>query len=681
MALLRFTKGSDQGRVHELHAQRTFVGRNPGACQIVIDETPVSREHAAIEFVDGDYYIEDLYSHNGTVVNGKSLTPGPAGRQPLFDADWIEVGGVLLTFEGDPSSETAVVMMADKIDPESHIRKAVNVSSNGHEMSARINAKGKPRTMLEIMDQLGQATSLKEVLPKALESLLQSFAAAESGFILLRDTPDEKFTPVASMRRDGRRERIRISQTIVNYVADNRTAVLSDNAIEDERFQNSSSVRGLNLHSMMCVPLINRDGHALGIIQLDVLDSRRQFTADDLDVLAAVARHIALAIENFTLHDAALREQKQRYEQQFRTLIEGSIQGVLIHRHGKPVFVNQAWAGFHGYTVDEVMGMESVVPLVAPEDRDRLLQYAALLMRGEPAPTRFEYRGVKRAGSLIGLENLSTRIEWQGSSAIQSTIYDVSEQKRAEQELQETHRELEQRVADRTAELARSNQELEQFTYLISHDLQEPLRTVAGYCRLLQRRSADKFDEGTNDHIRLILEGTQRMKVLIDELLRYSRVTTRERVLAQVELEQVLHDAEENLRAAIEESNAELTHDPLPAVTADQSLLLLLFQNLIGNSIKFRSARPPSIHIAVDERDKEYEFSVCDNGIGIDPQHAERIFVVFQRLHPRDQYSGVGMGLAICKKVVQRHQGRIWVESRPGEGAVFRFTLPKPRLA
>jgi light-regulated signal transduction histidine kinase (bacteriophytochrome) len=232
-------------------------------------------------------------------------------------------------------------------------------------------------------------------------------------------------------------------------------------------------------------------------------------------------------------------------------------------------------------------------------------------------------------------------------------------------------------------ELARSNNELEQFAYVASHDLQEPLRMVSSYTQLLAKRHADRLDGDAKEFMGYVVDGAARMKQLIEDLLAYSRVGTRGREFKQMKLEAALARALAALRAATEESGAEVTHDPLPEVEADESQLTQLLQNLIGNAIKFRGAVTPRIHVSCISTEKEFEIAVRDNGIGIEPQYFERIFMVFQRLHDKGQYPGTGIGLAICKKVVDRHGGRLWVTSGPGSqpdgGSTFHFTLPKKR--
>jgi PAS domain S-box-containing protein len=243
---------------------------------------------------------------------------------------------------------------------------------------------------------------------------------------------------------------------------------------------------------------------------------------------------------------------------------------------------------------------------------------------------------------------------------------DITERKSAELALREAHEELK-----------RSNAELEQFAYVASHDLQEPLRMVSSYTQLLLRRFGERFDGDSREFMGYIVDGAARMKQLIEDLLAYSRVGTRGKDFREIPVEEALGRAVSNLRAAIQETSAAVSWDPLPTVLADDTQLTQLFQNLIGNALKFRSSSVPRIHVFVANNEPAWHFMVRDNGIGIEPQYFERIFMVFQRLHNKADYPGTGIGLAICKKVVERHGGRIWVESRPGDGSAFHFTLPK----
>ena len=251
-------------------------------------------------------------------------------------------------------------------------------------------------------------------------------------------------------------------------------------------------------------------------------------------------------------------------------------------------------------------------------------------------------------------------------------VQDISERKRAEEGLARVAAELEQRAV----ELERSNADLAQFAYVASHDLSEPLRMVSSYVQLLERRYGDQLDTDAHEFIDFAVDGVNRMQRLIDDLLAYSRVGTSEYRLEQVDLGDLVEDTLGGMRATVTETGAIVTQDGLPAVVGDPGQLRQLFQNLIGNGIKFVEEGPPRIHVSAERDGHEWRFAVADNGIGIDPSHADRIFAVFKRLHGRDAYPGSGIGLSICKRIVERHHGRIWVEQNEGGGSRFCFTMP-----
>jgi light-regulated signal transduction histidine kinase (bacteriophytochrome) len=228
------------------------------------------------------------------------------------------------------------------------------------------------------------------------------------------------------------------------------------------------------------------------------------------------------------------------------------------------------------------------------------------------------------------------------------------------------------------AELSRSNEELEQFAYVASHDLQEPLRKVTSFCQLLAQRYQDKLDERGQQYIDFAVDGAKRMQVLINDLLAFSRIGRTTERFAEVDLGDCAEMAVRNLSAAIEQTEAGVSIDPdLPTVHGDRSLLIALMQNLIGNALKFHGDDPPAVKVSAEEGDEEFTISVTDNGIGVEPRFADRIFVIFQRLHGRDAYSGTGIGLAMCRKIVEFHGGRIWLNTAYGPGAQFCFTLPR----
>lgn len=236
-------------------------------------------------------------------------------------------------------------------------------------------------------------------------------------------------------------------------------------------------------------------------------------------------------------------------------------------------------------------------------------------------------------------------------------------------------KQAEQQLAHKTGELERSNAELEQFAYLASHDLQEPLRMVSSFTQLLAQPYQGKLDKNADEFIRYAVDGAVRMQCLIQDLLLYSRLSRVNHPHQTIDLNTVLQAALLNLHGSVQAANASISYDQLPTITGDNAQLLQLFQHLIANAVKFQGEHPPRVHIASSQQDANWRIAVSDNGIGIEPQYFDKIFLIFQRLHSREQYPGTGMGLALCKKIIDNHGGRIWLESTPGKGSTFYFSL------
>jgi light-regulated signal transduction histidine kinase (bacteriophytochrome) len=249
---------------------------------------------------------------------------------------------------------------------------------------------------------------------------------------------------------------------------------------------------------------------------------------------------------------------------------------------------------------------------------------------------------------------------------------DLEEVRRSRVLLEEQAKDLERKAA----ELARSNDELEQFAYVASHDLQEPLRKVASFCQLLQRRYEGQLDERADQYIGFAVDGAKRMQALITDLLSFSRVGRSEAELVEVDLDDIVSGALGNLTSRIEGTGARIDVGPLPRVAGEPVLLTAVFQNLIGNGLKFHGEDPPVVRVTAERTGDEWTISCSDEGIGIDPEYAERIFAIFQRLHPKESYEGTGIGLALCRKIVEHHGGRIWLDTTVAAGTTFRFTLP-----
>jgi len=357
-----------------------------------------------------------------------------------------------------------------------------------------------------------------------------------------------------------------------------------------------------------------------------------------------------------------LETELKQSEELFRMLFYSSPIGIYIVQGGYFRFVGHQFARITGYSKDELIGTPSL-NLVLPEDREAVRENAVKMLKAERS-LGYEFRLVTKKARIKWVTETVASVSYQGRRATLGNLMDISERKQAEEELEQI-----------MAEIKRSNAELEQFAYVVSHDLQEPLRMVASYTQLLARRYHGKLDADADEFIAYAVDGANRMQALLNDMLDYSRVGTRGKTFKLTCCEDVFGQAMANVKVAIEESGALVNHDPLPTLMADEGQLVQLFQNLISNAIKFRNQEPPCIRVSAQKKGNEWVFSVKDNGIGIDPQHAERIFEIFKRLHTKEEYPGTGMGLAISKKIVERHGGHIWVHSQPGEGSTFYFTI------
>jgi PAS domain S-box-containing protein len=356
-------------------------------------------------------------------------------------------------------------------------------------------------------------------------------------------------------------------------------------------------------------------------------------------------------------------------EQKFRTISEQSLAGILILQDYEVKYANQKGADLLGTSIDEMKAwqVKDFLKCIHPEDLNIILKPLKKREKGfNSFLDQVEYRIIRKNGQVIWLNSYSKIFTFDGKPADLVISIDITDRKKAEQKLKET-----------IEDLARINAELEQFTYIASHDLKEPLRMISSFAHLLEKRYKDKLDEDANDFISFITEGVLRMQDLINNLLDYSKIGKLHREFERVDLNDVLKDVIDNLRQLINETNAEIINDSLPSIYGDKYQLLQVFQNLISNAIKFRGIDSPLISISANPDGKHWVFSISDNGIGIDSKDLERIFIIFKRLHTTGKYEGTGIGLAICKKIVEYHRGKIWVESELGKGSTFYFSIPK----
>ena len=377
---------------------------------------------------------------------------------------------------------------------------------------------------------------------------------------------------------------------------------------------------------------------------------------------------ITAAIRDISLRKAAERHLEQM-ESKYRGLLEAAPDAmIVVNQAGEIVLVNVQAEKQFGYHRDELLGqkVKNIIPEGFAERQLADSLRSAEVAQAQQIGTGIELSGRRKNETEFPIEIMLSPLQSAEGTLVTAAIRDITTRKKAEQEL-----------FQKVEELKRSNEELAQFAYIASHDLQEPLRMVASYTQLLARRYKGKLDADADEFIAFAVDGARRMQRLIQDLLTYSRVGTKGNELLATSSEEALEQALLNLHVAISESGAEVTHDPLPEVIADKRQLMQLFQNIVGNAIKYQSGSAPKVHVAATRKgSSKWVFSVKDNGLGIHSQYLDRIFGMFQRLHQRDEFEGTGIGLAICKKIVERHGGTISVESEPGQGSTFTFALP-----
>lgn len=478
--------------------------------------------------------------------------------------------------------------------------------------------------------------------------------------------------------------------------------VACQNMLEDPQFEpwrEAAQRRGYQ--SSLVLPLLNH-GSVFGCLNIYSGESET-FNQREVELLQELSDSLSFGIVSLrTKQERKQAEVELRMsEEKFSKVFYASPIAKVIAKvdDGRYIDVNHGFERLFGFERSEVLGRNSLELgiLRSLSDRQNMLQK----FDADGKLVNYEVPLYARNGDMLICHVSAELIPIGDEICRLLVVLDVTERKQAEMMILRLNEELEQRVKDRTAELTqateqlrltnqellRSNQELEQFAYVASHDLQEPLRAVMGYTQLLMSEYGDRFDDVANSYAEYVIDGSKRMQQLIQDLLAYSRVSTRGKEFTITDGNAIVQAAMRNLQLAIAEKKAEIIIETLPVVNGDRSQLVQLFQNLLGNAIKFCKAEQPHIHICAtkvdalgdlegNEQVPHYLFQVRDNGIGIKSQYLERIFEVFKRLHTRREYDGTGIGLAICKKIVLRHGGRIWAESIPNMGTTFFFTIP-----
>ena len=446
----------------------------------------------------------------------------------------------------------------------------------------------------------------------------------------------------------------------------NDSSILSDiPTAQDPRLHPRNRCIHEGFHSVALIPL-PAGKQIIGILQLN--DRRpNQFTLDRISFFEDLGATIGIAIARKQAEDELL-EASNKLQLTLRAAELGAWD--YDFKAGK-VFWDEHCRDMFGVAIGSQIEFDTAISLIHPEDRPATGEAVKRAITGADGGSyQRKFRVVWSDGSVHWVASYG-RVFFEGEKDNRRAVrfigvdMDITDQKKLEEMIRQYSEKLEQ-----------SNRELDNFASIAAHDLGAPLRAVSGFAGLLQKRYKEKLGADADQYISNILEGIGRMKQLINDLLQYARVGTREKSLVPVDVNSIIEKTLANLMFEIQESRTVITVDPLPTVSADSTQLIQLFQNLVGNAIKYRSDTP-HIHISAELKVGEWLFRVSDNGIGIDPQYFYRIFDIFQRLHTMNEYSGTGIGLATCKKIVERLGGRIWVESKPGEGSTFFFTLPK----
>ena len=446
-----------------------------------------------------------------------------------------------------------------------------------------------------------------------------------------------------------------------SFWTNSTTELLATTTEEDRRARTRNRCNGEGYESVALIPL-RVGGETFGLLQLN--DRRKGiYSIRIIEQWERLAGYLAVALARLRTEED-LRESEAKYRDLFETVQEVFYIDQLIYdEHGSVIDwifddLNPAGLKLLGLNdINEAKGKRGS-EILGPKAASFYLPMIEEARRSNKATT-FQYESPSEDKEFL------TSYVVRGDRLISAQM-DITDIKRAQRQADEYSKELE-----------RSNEELKQFAYVASHDLQEPLRMVTAYLGLLERKYGDRLDGKAKEYIDFAVEGGLRARDLIRDLLDFSRIDSQAQEFLETNMEEVLGIAISNLSVRIKEEGASVSHDPLPTILADNSQMLQLMQNLVANAIKFHGAEPPEVHVSCADIGPEWLFSVHDNGIGIDPQYRDKIFVLFQRLHDRNEYEGTGIGLAISKKIVERHGGSIWFDSPPGSGTIFYFTIPK----
>jgi PAS domain S-box-containing protein len=517
-----------------------------------------------------------------------------------------------------------------------------------------------------------EARSVEEALRSAL-SLVCAHTGWPAGHAYLRDDAGvlvptgywsmDDSSRFATLREVTAATRFGPGEGVLGRVLSTGEPVWLDDVSTDARYLRAAAGE-LEIRASLAFP-VRIGAEVVGVLEY-FSEDRVPPDPELLDVLDHVGAQLGVVVER-----EEARRERETSESRFTGIISISSDAVVsVDEEHRITFYNQGAEQIFGYTPEEAVGqpLEILIPdQFHAAHRRHVREFGQSPVAARRMGERGQITGRRKNGEIFPADASITKLDVGGSIIYTSVLRDITDRVQSEEALER-----------QAAELARSNADLEQFAYVASHDLQEPLRMVASYTQLLARRYGEKLDEDAKEFIGYTVEGVNRMKDLINDLLAYSRAGARSNPLEPVNVGIVVERVLGSLQPAIEESGATVTSGPMPVVMGDEGQLGQVFQNLIANALKFRHPElTPEVHVGAEKRDGEWLFSVRDNGIGISPEFADRIFVIFQRLHSRAEYPGTGIGLAICKRLVERHGGRIWLESEEGKGTAFYFTIPE----
>jgi PAS domain S-box-containing protein len=522
-------------------------------------------------------------------------------------------------------------------------------------------------------------SELDTVLNKALKTITRAFSGNQ-GYIYLNSENNKLTKAFEWTNEKDNLKPIDLSdfKYSLKDLKNKEIIVIPDiNNVNKESIFEAEKLAGINSKCLILLSLVSKEGKLIGSLAISVSNSYDKeilnCDAEETQLLHIITEMLVRFIER-KKRDNSLRESQEKFRNSFDYAAIGM---ALVSLEGHWLKVNQSLCNIVGYSEEEFL-TKTFQEITHPEDLDEDLNYVYKLLSGEINNYHMEKRYFHKHGHIIWilLSVSLVRNEKKEPLYFISQIQDITHHKKAQEELVKLNNELEERIKDKTSELRQTNLELEQFAYAASHDLQEPLRMVSSYVQLLERKYKDKIDEEANEFIRFSVDGTKRMKGMLEGILTYSRIGRKNRPFQKTDLNRIREKVLSNLQIALKENDVTVNSSVLPVINADESQMIQLFQNLIGNAIKYRSKEPSIISISSEFDEEKWLFSVKDNGIGIDKAYQESIFIIFNRLHSRELYPGNGLGLAICQKIVERHNGKIWCCSEPEKGSTFFFTIP-----